>query len=105
MTRLENEAILELATVTLREELSAADEAAFDAAYAEAAKRDPAAPMLVILASELMAGSPYSINTNNPETVRRCSAFATWLGASVEEAPSDLPGSLTSLVFTPQRRN
>ena len=105
MPRLGNEAILELATVTLRDEISAADEAAFSAAYDEAAKRDPAAPVLVMLASKLMAGRPYSITTDNPETARRCSAFATWLGASIEEPTSDLTGSRTSLVFTPQRRN
>lgn len=72
----------------------------------EAAKIDVYAPMMVMAASKLMGGKPYSISSDNPKAISNMRLLAQHIGASVEETKGDAasdwpPDKLATIILSP----
>jgi hypothetical protein len=80
---LTNQQIIEAAKA-LNAAIEANDEAAIDKAYDRPEAREP----LVMVAMKLLAGRPYGIYSDNPETHARARALAKDMGAIVVEDES-----------------
>jgi hypothetical protein len=58
--------------------------------------------MMLMVAAKLLAGKPYCITSDNPETINRCRSLAKHLGASIQEIRVD--GVITRMIVGPPWR-
>ncbi|WP_334403299.1 hypothetical protein [Bradyrhizobium sp. AZCC 2289] len=58
--------------------------------------------MMLMVAAKLLAGKPYCVTSDNPETISRCRSLAEHMGASVQEIRAD--GIITRIILGPPCR-
>ena len=58
--------------------------------------------MMLMVAAKLLAGKPYCITSDNPETIRRCKSLAEHMGASVQELCVGC--GMTRMILSPPSR-
>jgi hypothetical protein len=63
---------------------------------------DQSALPLAIFAAKLMEGKRYGVNTDDPDTVRRCRLLARHIGACVETVEEE--AGRTRIFFSPPAR-
>jgi hypothetical protein len=90
--------IIELAALQRRvDQLSLPEDIAkFEHALSQLSRQD--VPILM-LACKLSERKPYSVTSDNPESIRRCRLFAQHVGASVQSVQES--EGTTAIVFTP----
>jgi hypothetical protein len=73
----------------------------FEAEIKQLNRTDAAGVMLVMLARQLLSGRPYSLDTDNDDTVARVRSLAAHLGAIVTEHESQWGADHLSLLVVP----
>ena len=102
MSGIGNEELIELASLQRKIDHQPCSEKEIDAFERKLAQLTSHDFIVMTLAVKLLEGNPYSVTTDNPDTVRRCRALADRMGATVEEFRDG--GSISQIIFHPAAR-